>query len=104
MATVTLRYDVNVGRQDLGAMVARVQAVPLLEDGTLDMLGMTKAIDVSAVNGSSVRRTITLTVDAAGQQRFPTDDDKIAATRGLCKSTLELKLGATVQEQTPVVT
>lgn len=104
MATVTLEYDVLVGRQNLAAMVAKVNAVPLLQDGTLSMLGMTKISDVSAALGSVVRRTIALQVDSAGQSRFPTDAEKIYATKGLCKSELELKLAASVQALTPVVT
>jgi hypothetical protein len=85
-------------------MVAKVDAVPLLEDGTLSILGMTKTADSSAVNGSRVQRSITLTVSPAGEERFPTDAAKIYATKGLCKSELELKLAALVQADTPVVT
>lgn len=104
MATVTLRYDVNVGRQNLGLMVAKVAAVPLLADGTLDILGMSVTSDVSAVSGSVVRRTIALFVQTAGLARFPTDASKIYATKKLCKSELALKLAASVQAATPVVT
>lgn len=86
-------------------MVARVAAVPLLTDGTLDILGMTKISDTSSVgSGSTVSRTIMLNVGPVGQQRFPTDGDKIAATTRLCKSQLELNLASVVRALTPVVT
>lgn len=104
MATVTLEYDVSVGRQNLGAMVAKVNAVPLLVDGTLDILGMTKLSDVSAVSGSLVRRTIALFVLPSGQERFPTNEAKIYATKNLCRSELALKLASFVTAAEPVIT
>jgi hypothetical protein len=102
VSTITLVYDVNVGVQSPAAMVALVAAIALPR-GELDLIGASITGDVTAVNGALVRRTVTLTTNAQGNANFPTDAEKIAATRDLYRGQLEIGFPGQVTAAVPVV-
>ncbi len=104
MATITLAYDCSVGIQDPAAMVAKIAAVNLYNNGELEFLPFTVFSDVTAVVGAIVRRTIVFTVTAQGEIEYPTDLDKEYATRGLFTQALALNALVSVVAADPVVT
>lgn len=105
MATITLVYDCSVGIQDPVDMVAKIAAVNLYNNGTLDFLPFTVGVgdDTTAVVGSIVRRTIVFTVTAEGELQYPTEEDKEAATRQLFTTALAAGAIVSVVAADPVV-
>jgi hypothetical protein len=101
MATVTLVYRIRVGNQDPAALLARAEAVEV--DPIFEPLSMAKVSDVTAVVAPGLTRTIELETDAESDAMFPTDENKIAATRGLCTGVLSMQLPALVTADEPVV-
>lgn len=104
MAQITLTYECEIGLQDPSAMAVKVAAVDLFSDGTLDLLGMSVNADTTSAAGLLVTREIVLDVLADGEDRFPTDADKIVATRNLFGARLNLEGLVRVTPAEPVVT
>lgn len=101
MSTIKLRYLVDPGNRPLDAAAkARVGSIGLFY-GELDQLGMTLQSDVVSENGLQIERAITLYHD---DTLFPTDDEKIAATRDLYSATLSQGFPGAVKALEPEVT
>lgn len=104
MSQITLVYDCAVGIQNLAVMQAKVAAVNLYGNGELDFLPFTVASDVTAINGTQIRRTIVFDVTPDGEVLYPTDTEKQYATRGLFSQALTLDALVRVTAADPVVT
>lgn len=104
MATVELKYDINPGiRPRNAAEIIRIAGIPIFR-GELDQLGMVVAGDVTTLEGTQIRRTVTLQTEALGDSLFPTEAALKSATLGLYKATLNLLYPGSVVEHEPVVT
>lgn len=102
MATITLVYNIDVGHQNPANLLTRVEAVDV--DPDLEMLNMTKTGDVTVFGAPGLVRTVTLETNATSDAMFPTNDNKIAATRGICTNRLRQQIPAGVEAEEPVVT
>lgn len=101
MATITLVYRIDVGNQSPAALFATVRDVDV--DPNLEMLSMTKTSDLTIVAPPGLVRTIELTTNPTSDAMFPTDENKIAATRGMCTNVLAAQVPAIVTADEPVV-
>lgn len=101
---ITLVYDCEIGIQNPAAMAAKVGAINLYNNGTLDFLPLTVASDVTIAAGNIVTRTIIFDVTAQGLIDFPTDEEKKAMTRQLFTQQLALSGLVSVTAAEPVVT
>lgn len=113
MTTITLDYVCDVGAQDPVAAAVTIAAIPLdatpgptqTTQGELALLGMTVNSDTTAAvaGTNTVRRTVVLAVGVQGNELFPTDDEKKAATRNLWTDRLGKMIPAVVTASEPVV-
>lgn len=71
--------------------------------GELTFLSMSVNSDGTVAAGGDAIRTIVLDTDAESDAMFPTDAEKIAATKALYTSTLALKVPGVVSAEDPVV-
>lgn len=101
MATVTLIYKIDVGNQNPANFVGRVESVDV--DANLELLNMTKFSDDTVQGAPGVVRTIVLHTNATSDGMFPTDDNKIAATRGILTNVFAAQIPAKVTADEPVV-
>jgi hypothetical protein len=108
--TVVLVYNMSLGLQDPANYVTFVGALDLYRpappgQGILALLGMSIVSDVTAVFGSTLRRTITLQTTTFGDTLYGGDANQIkAATRNIFRAALGLLAPASVTASEPVVT
>lgn len=101
MATITLVYRVDVGSQNPALFVGRVEALDV--DANFEMLSMTVLSDTTVQEAPGVKRTIVLQTNATSDAMFPTDANKIAATRGLLTNVFGIQVPSRVTAEEPVV-
>ncbi len=101
MATITLVYRIDVGNQDPANFVGVVEAIDV--DADLEPLNMTVLSDDTVQGAPGVIRTIVLQTNATSDAMFPTDANKIAATRGLLTNVFGIQVPAKVTADEPVV-
>ncbi len=101
MATLTLVYRIRVGNQNPALLQTLIQNIDV--DPIFEPLSMMKISDNTVIGTPGLVRTIQLQTDAESDAMFPTDDSKIAATRGLCTGALSMRVPAAVTADEPVV-
>lgn len=101
MAHITLVYDIASGLQNPTSLAAIVAAIPISQE--LAFLHMSVFSDATVALTQSVRRTVVLETNADSDAMFPTDSEKIAATRNLLSGVLGLPTPARVTTSAPVV-
>lgn len=101
MATITLVYRVEVGNQDPANFVGRVETIDVAPD--LEKLNVSVSSDNTVQAGAEIVRTIALLTNATSDGMFPTDANKIAATRGLLTNVFRARVPAKVTADEPVV-
>lgn len=105
MAAVQLEYTISNGLKGNGATErTRYETIATnMLGGELDLLGMSLNNITVGTTGDDISLIITLDVDAAGEERFPTDAEKIYATQNFYTGVLEMQGPATVTAAAPVV-
>ncbi len=106
MTHMQLAYDIQVGLQPLTSFSTEKigPASAALPMGELALLGMTfNAVVLTNPASGVVRATVRLDVDAQGELNFPTDAEKIYATRALYAGEYAYSLACEVTSLTPVV-
>jgi hypothetical protein len=78
-------------------------AIPL-DQGLLEMTGLTVASDGTTAGSSTVVRTIVLNKTAAFLQQFPTASTQANAVKGWMTKILSLALRSPILESAPVIT
>jgi hypothetical protein len=103
MAVIVLFYNVNnPPNVSQARTVTKMGAVQLFE-GELELLGMDVIADVTVPGPTVVQRLIVLLTTPEGDIRFPTDDAKKFATRGLYRQALGMKLPGRINAAEPIV-
>lgn len=103
MATITLDYRIERPDNISGAVLSGIVAAADLFRGELDLLNMSVLADLTFLTPDEVVREIILFVLPAGENLFPNDADKIAATNNLYRQALAQLVPAKVTADAPIV-